>query len=175
MMTGITLILLLVAVLLHYHGAVVVRAEGPVAAATDDFQSGYIQNLTSSYKYVTLHNHRGHNCSREIRYNVTFHLDACIHATFPWFHGSTGAARVNSFSFYYNINNTGYDLDDDNWLQRERIYMISYTDDACTPTDFFDTDEGYYDVDEPSTCKHGFSYTISNELAPVTSAASYIK
>jgi hypothetical protein len=175
MMTG--MMLLSVAALLLYHCAFVVRADGPVTAASEDVSTtdtdeenipppDYVESLTSSYKYVTLHNHRGRDCSREIRYNVTFQLDTCINATSPY--------DVKSFSFYYSINNTGLILDDDTRLRREKVYMISYYDDACSPSNVFSTDEGYQNV-EPITCAHGFSFTVSDELPPVTSAASYIK
>jgi hypothetical protein len=159
--------------------AVVVRATEPVAASTgdvatnsfpDDYfnehQSSFRENLTSSYKYVTLHHHRGHNCTREIRFNVTFQLDACINGTYPWYgFGFAPRARqtINSFSFYYNSNNnTGYSYDDDNWMQQDIIYMISYYDDACTPVNNSNADDSMGSM-EPLNCERGFSYSVSNE------------
>jgi hypothetical protein len=183
---------------LLYDFAFVVRAAEPVTVSTgdvalnsfpDDFifpfpddeqqqSTNFRKNLTSSYKYVTLHHHRGHNCTREIRFNVTFQLDACINATYPWY-GFGFAPRdrqiINSFSFYYNTNNnTGYRYDDDNWMDQDTIFMISYYDDACTPVNNSNAADNMY-ATEPLDCERGFSYSVSNELPSVPSAASYVK
>jgi hypothetical protein len=138
------------------------------------YNEGFRESLNSSYKYITLHNHRGLNCSKEIRFNATFQLDTCINGTFPWFHDIRSGDTVNSFSFYYNVNNTGYGLNDDAWMTLNTLYMISYLDDACTPDDSYYADSEW-ESRTAINCEHGFSYTASNELPPAPSAASYVK
>jgi hypothetical protein len=182
-MTSMMLLAVVVLCLaLFYQGAFEVRAVEPVAALTGDLTTNELESsayyysaddpfsFTSPYKYVTLHHHRGHNCSREIRFNVTFHLDTCFNATYPWYNRFYEGS-LNSFSFYYNVNTTRYG---DTYLQPYSINMISYFDDACTPADHYEAETQRGGV-EPITCERGFSYTLSNEMPSVPSVASYIK
>jgi hypothetical protein len=130
---------------------------------------GIRKNVASSYKYLTIHWHRGYNCTREIRYNVTFHLDTCINATLS----ERWIPRGNSFSFYYVSQG---DADDDYEAGMENIFwMLGFADDGCTMEDNFGLNSGAKPMMLPSACRYGYRYTVSDELPTIPADASYIK
>jgi hypothetical protein len=137
-----------------------------VMGRDDDYKA----TLTSSYKYVTFHFHYEHNCSMPIRYNVTFLMDTCINATVD-----NSLDEINSMSFFHNSKQTGLRLDDDDTFGANETHMITYTDDACSPIDNENVDDGATYLTPMGGCERGFSQTFSDNLPKVLRLASYVR